>query len=170
MATGFLGYTPRAASSRTSSIPGGASSTKVHLKWCGAAPLRLHGSFELEKALRARHVRAGRAELPLCDSPSHRQHKETSKPRLHRPERHHPPPPTGSADRAAHVARTCRPIADAIEPSCKPGSLKTWSLLFCTRACPGTWRRRRVRACTDPHTGSASCQICMDPLPMRRSQ
>ena len=67
--------TPRAASSRTSSIPGGGSSTKVHLKWCGAAPLRLHGSFELEKALRARHVRAGRAELPLCDSPSHWQHK-----------------------------------------------------------------------------------------------
>ena len=38
--------TPRAASSRTSSIPGDGSSTKVHLKWCGAAPLRLHGSSE----------------------------------------------------------------------------------------------------------------------------
>ena len=58
---------------------------------------------------------------------------QTSKPRLHRPERHHPPPPTGSADRAAHVARTRRPIADAIEPSCRPGSPETWSLLFCTQ-------------------------------------
>ena len=46
----------------------------------------------------------------------------------------------------------------------KPG------LCFSANQCPGTWRRRRVRACTDPHTGSASCQICMDPLPMRRSQ
>ena len=46
----------------------------------------------------------------------------------------------------------------------KPG------LCFSANQCPGTWRRRRVRACTDPHTGSASCQICMDPLPMRRRQ
>ena len=43
----------------------------------------------------------------------------------------HPSPPTGSVDQAAHIARTCRPIANAIEPPCKPGGLKTWSLLFC---------------------------------------
>ena len=30
-----------------------------------------------------------------------------------------------------YIARTCRPIANAIEPPCKPGGLKTWSLLFC---------------------------------------
>ena len=48
----------------------------------------------------------------------------------------------------------------------KPG------LCYSANRCPGTWRRRRVRACTDPHTGSASPQICMGPLalPMRRSQ
>ena len=73
--------------------------------------------------------------------------KQTSKPRLHRPERHHPPPPTGSADRAAHVARTRRPIADAIEPPCKPGCLKPWSLLFCTRV---PWRLAQ-EACACMH-------------------
>ena len=72
---------------------------------------------------------------------------QTSKPRLHRPERHHPPPPTGSADRAAHVARTRRPIADAIEPPCKPGCLKPWSLLFCTRV---PWRLAQ-EACACMH-------------------
>ena len=34
----------------------------------------------------------------------------------------------------------------------KPG------LCFSANQCPGTWRRRRVRACIDPHTGSASRQ------------
>ena len=162
--------TPRAASSRTSSIPGGGSSTKVHLKWCGAAPLRLHGSFELEKALRARHVRAGRAELPLCDSPSHRQHKKQQAMKA---------APTRAADirrrqRAVwirpHILRgpagqsPMRLSHHASQEVLKPG------LCFSANQCPGTWRRRRVRACTDPHTGSASPQICMGPLPMRRSQ
>ena len=59
----------------------------------------------------------------------------------------HPPPPTGSADQAAHVARTCEPIADAIGPPCKPGSLKTWSLLSCTRV---PWRLAQ-EACACMH-------------------
>jgi hypothetical protein len=59
----------------------------------------------------------------------------------------HPPPPTGSADQAAHVARTCGPIADAIGPPCKPGSLKTWSLLSCTRV---PWRLAQ-EACACMH-------------------
>ena len=73
--------------------------------------------------------------------------KQTSKPRLHRPERHHPPPPTGSAERATHVVWTRRPIADAIEPPCKPGCLKPWPLLFCTRV---PWRLAQ-EACACMH-------------------
>ena len=100
--------------------------------------------FELEQTLRAcQGGQQGWSSLCWFCKNQHRQANQGCTD----PSGGHPSPPTGSVDQAAHIARTCRPIANAIEPPCKPGCLKPWSLLFCTRV---PWRLAQ-EACACMH-------------------
>ena len=128
---------------------------EAHLTEVREVPTTWRTDFELGKALRARqggqqgrwcslcwfcknqHKQANQGCTDLSGTIRRRQRAVQIGPHMSRG------PAGQSPTRLSHHAS---------QEALKPG------LCFSANGCPGTWRRRRVRACIDPHTGSASRQ------------